>query len=70
MTEGFESYRSFAPPELAAAVGRGGARAAWTRRSARADVWCMLAEAGDELAGHVAIAPGRDRAPRLRASPG
>jgi ribosomal protein S18 acetylase RimI-like enzyme len=54
--EGFDSYRSFAPPdweppsyENELALLREGLP--------QPDVWCMLAEAGGELAGHVAIRP-------------
>jgi len=58
LTEGFESYRSFAPPgweppdpqaelkRLRAFLGNG-------------EVWCLLAEDGGEIAGHVAIMPSR-----------
>lgn len=54
VSDGFASYRSFAPadwkPPSAAAelVLLDGALA-------RADVWCLVAEADGELAGHVAI---------------
>ena len=68
VSEGFESYRSFAP-------------AGWQPPSAdgelallddalgRAEVWCMLAEVGGELAGHVAIRPA-ETAPRGSREPG
>ena len=58
LTEGFESYRSFAPPgweppdpqaelkRLRAFLGNG-------------EVWCLVAEDGGEIAGHVAIMPSR-----------
>lgn len=58
LTEGFESYRSFAlpgwkPPDpqtelkrLRAFLGNG-------------EVWCLVAEDGGEIAGHVAIMPSR-----------
>ena len=68
VTVGFESYRSFGP-------------AGWQPPSAdgelvlldealgRADVWCLLAEVGGELAGHVAIRPA-ETAPRGSREPG
>jgi predicted N-acetyltransferase YhbS len=58
LTEGFESYRSFAPPE-------------WEPPDPQAElkhlraflgndeVWCLVAEDGGEMAGHVAIMPVR-----------
>ncbi len=58
LTEGFESYRSFAPPE-------------WEPPDPQAElkrlraflgseeVWCLIAEEDDEIAGHVAIMPAR-----------
>jgi GNAT superfamily N-acetyltransferase len=56
VSEGFASYRSFAPPEwtppsLAAEL------TLLAQALAREDVWCLLAEANGELAGHVAIRP-------------
>jgi predicted N-acetyltransferase YhbS len=54
--EGFESYRSFAPPdwEPPAAIYE---PASLRERLADPDVWCLLAEAGGEPAGHVALLP-------------
>lgn len=54
VADGFEGYRSFAPadwqpPSPAAEL------ALLKDGLARADVWCLLAEADGELAGHVAI---------------
>lgn len=58
LTEGFDSYRSFAPSgweppdpqaelkRLRAFLGNG-------------EVWCLVAEDGGEIAGHVAIMPSR-----------
>ena len=58
LTEGFESYRSFAPPgweppdpqaeleRLRVFLGSG-------------DVWCLVAEEDGEIVGHVAIMPSR-----------
>ena len=54
LREGFETYRSFAPPGWApppAALDR--ARIA--DRLPRADAWCMLADDGGAPAGHVAL---------------
>jgi GNAT superfamily N-acetyltransferase len=66
--EGFESYRAFAPrdwtpPSLA------GELALLQQGLASDDVWCLLAEAGGELAGHVAIRAA-ESAPRGAREPG
>jgi GNAT superfamily N-acetyltransferase len=58
LTEGFESYRSFAPrgwvpPDPQAELGR--LRAFLGNEG----VWCIVAEDGGEIAGHVAIMPSR-----------
>jgi GNAT superfamily N-acetyltransferase len=54
VSDGFASYRSFAPadwkpPSAAAEL------VLLDEALARADVWCLVAEADGELAGHVAI---------------
>jgi GNAT superfamily N-acetyltransferase len=68
VSEGFESYRSFAPrgwrPPSAA-----GELALMDDALGRDDVWCMLAEADGVLAGHVAIRPA-ESAPRGSREPG
>ncbi len=52
--DGFASYRSFAPPDWEPPSPA--AELMLLRRAlARDDVWCQMAEAGGELAGHVAI---------------
>jgi GNAT superfamily N-acetyltransferase len=68
VTEGFESYRSFAPAgwEPPSADGE---LALMDEALRRDDVWCLLAEAGGELAGHVAIRPA-ETAPRGSREPG
>ena len=68
VTEGFESYRSFAPPgwQPPSADGELGLM---DEALGRPDVWCMLAEVGGELAGHVAIRPA-ETAPRGSREPG
>jgi GNAT superfamily N-acetyltransferase len=58
LAEGFEGYRSIAPPgwqppDPRAELGRLRAFLAID------DVWCLVAEAEDALAGHVAIMPAR-----------
>jgi predicted N-acetyltransferase YhbS len=66
--EAFEAYRAFAPdgwrPPSAAtelALMRAALR--------RADVWCLLADAAGELAGHVALRPAAT-APYVSTEPG
>jgi GNAT superfamily N-acetyltransferase len=54
--EGFESYRAFGPPgwqppDAAAEL------ETLRRRLGSPDVWCLLAEADGEVAGHIAIMP-------------
>ena len=58
LNEGFESYRSFAPadwepPDPQAELKR------LRVFLGREDVWCLVAEDGGEIAGHVAIMPAR-----------
>jgi GNAT superfamily N-acetyltransferase len=58
LIEGFESYRSFAPPgweppDPQAELKR------LRAFLANEEVWCLLAEEGGEMAGHVAIMPAR-----------
>jgi ribosomal protein S18 acetylase RimI-like enzyme len=66
--DGFESYRAFAPadwspPSLAAEL------ALLQQALKGGDVWCVLAEAGGELAGHAAIRAAAS-APYDSAEPG
>jgi GNAT superfamily N-acetyltransferase len=56
--EGFEGYRSFAPPGWAPPdAGEEVERA--RERLADPEVWCLLAERDGEAAGHVAFMPAR-----------
>jgi ribosomal protein S18 acetylase RimI-like enzyme len=68
VSEGFESYRSFAPPgwEPPSAAGE---LVLMMEALGREDVWCKLAEVEGELAGHVAIRPA-ETAPRGSREPG
>jgi diamine N-acetyltransferase len=58
LTEGFESYRSFSPPDWEPPDSQ-----AELKRLraflANEEVWCLVAEDGGEIAGHVAIMPVR-----------
>ena len=58
LTEGFESYRSFAPPDWVPPDPQAELK---RLRSFLAidEVWCLVAEDGGEFAGHVAIMPAR-----------
>jgi GNAT superfamily N-acetyltransferase len=58
LTECFESYRSFAPPDWVPPD----PRAEMKRLRAflgTEEVWCLVAEEGGEITGHVAIMPAR-----------
>jgi GNAT superfamily N-acetyltransferase len=59
LNEGFESYRSFAPanwepPDPQAELKR------FRALLGSEEVWCLVAEDGGEIAGHVAIMPARN----------
>ena len=57
---GFETYREFAPPGWEPPP-TGDERDQIAERLADAEVWALLALAGDEVVGHVAFAPARER---------
>ena len=56
LREGFEGYRSFAPPGWQPPTANWDVDALRTRL-ADPDVWCLLAEAGGAPAGHVSLLP-------------
>jgi GNAT superfamily N-acetyltransferase len=58
MNEGFETYRSFAPPGWAPPDVRDELDE-FRGRLADPQVWCLLAEEDGDAAGHVAIMPAR-----------
>ena len=66
LDEGFASYRSFAPQGWEPPAGE---LDFLRTRLGDPDVWCMVAEAGGDLAGHVSLMPasahGRRPSPRL-----
>jgi GNAT superfamily N-acetyltransferase len=68
VSEGFESYRSFAPPGWQPPPADGELVLMYEALG-REDVWCMLAELDGQLAGHVAIRPA-ETAPRGSREPG
>jgi GNAT superfamily N-acetyltransferase len=68
VSEGFESYRSFAPAGWRPPSANG-ELALLDEALGRTDVWCLLAEVDGELAGHVAIRPA-ETAPRGSREPG
>ncbi len=51
---GFESYRAFAPDAWEPPAGED---ERLRERLGDDDVWCQIADAGDEMAGHVALMP-------------
>jgi GNAT superfamily N-acetyltransferase len=58
VAEGFESYRSFAPPEWEPPDPQ--AELKWLRTfHGNPEVWCLVAEDGGEVAGDVAFMPTR-----------
>jgi GNAT superfamily N-acetyltransferase len=56
VTEGFESYRAWAPEGWAAPVVEQGAPETLARTLARPDVWLAVAVSDREVIGHVALA--------------
>ncbi len=54
VADGFAGYRSFAPPDWRAPTYENELRQLQVGLE-RPDVWCLLAEADGELAGHVAL---------------
>jgi GNAT superfamily N-acetyltransferase len=58
MDEGFQGYRAFAPPDWEPPDSREELEHL-RERLASDEVWCLVAEAGSGLAGHVALMPAR-----------
>jgi diamine N-acetyltransferase len=58
MGEGFETYREFAPPGWEPPDARGELEG-FREALADPEIWCLIAEADGEAAGHVAFMPAR-----------
>ena len=69
LQEGFESYRSFAPPGWQPPAGNYELDAL-RERLAQPDVWCLLAEAEGAPAGHVSLLPAAKHARWPSSEPG
>ena len=59
MAEGFDSYRTFAPPGWQPPA-VDDFRDAMAKRLGQPTVWCLLADRGPDVAGYVALLPAAD----------